>query len=347
MPLESSPATASPRFDAMAKMDEDFEMNASRHAVFRPKEKQTNNSAFLYQIKVLDEKFRKTIKRNRGRDLKKPLFEFKYTIWTLSDENKTVENLRAIADFFEFRVLPMVNKESEFLELWVEMMDIYYFIKKFKKAKKCRQIALEILQEVVTTCKLTICQEGCCVNPYEKLFPCTNQNIFIVDEDFEHSVCYLSIRAIEANFCHLEHRHDQIALIYESLLIWLGRMSMLKENYVQAISEFRKASKIMKIRTKSTSYRPKAFVLYQAALCFMKLGNMEFAKKSLKKCISLHNPKEDGKQIKENDEVVPDFVNCARMALGHIYYDQGDVVEASWMYQDALKSIGQVSHQLL
>ena len=303
----------------------------------------TCDRAFAYQLKALDEKFKKAFKRNRrNRENPKtpPIDEFRKIIWILAEENKNYHNYQAVSNFFEDRVLPEINVTPQHFSVWVDMIEVYLNMKQFKKARKCRRFALQILQKSLFDCQFNYKgQENCVANPYKKLFPCTKQGIFIVDEEFEHSVCISCVQVIEDAFGDMQFRMDQIAAIHEAMLIWAGRMSMLQENYSRALDQFRKASKVMKFRNFSLYHKPKTFVFFQAAECFMKLQRYEFAIKTFVKCISSQDPEDDGEIAYEDYDAKPNLVNCARMTLGHLYYISGHHKKAAMYYQEALKSM--------
>lgn len=314
-----------------------------RLSTFQPSQETTCDRSFAYQLKVLDEKFKKAFKRNqrnRSKAFKPPINDFRRIIWILAEENKNYQNYRAVSNFFEDRVLPEISVTPQHFSVWVDMIEVYLNMKHFKKARKCRKFALEILQKSLFECQFNyVGQENCVANPYKKLFSCTKQSIFIVDEEFEHSVCISCVQVIEDAFGDMQFRMDQIAAIHESMLIWAGRMSMLQQNYSRALDQFRKASKVMKFRNFSLYHKPKTFVFFQAAECFMKVQRYELAIKTFVNCINSQNPEDDGEIAYEDYDAKPNLVNCARMTLGHLHYISGHHKKAAMYYQQALKSI--------
>ena len=311
---------------------------------------------FEYKIKLLEKKFKKA---NKPKDVRKALDEFEKLSEDFVEKQKCLKNYETLEDFFERKVRKLIDEDhdskSDYARIWLYMIPIFQFMGKIEKARKCRKVVLKSMGRDFVKCDVTDvgeCTTGCGPSPfpYHRLFPSTNHEIFIVNEELEHKNCMKIINAIEPKILPLVEQFelpDAYSTIYEHLLIWVARMSMRLENYAQAVKEFRKASKHMKAQQRCSYYEPKTFVLYHAAMCFMKLKNVAFAEKTFVKCIETQNPATDGVTICDDADCPnsstkqgPNLINCARMTLGHIYYEERkDGNKAIACYIAALRSI--------
>ena len=310
------------------------------------------DSEFEYKIKLLDKKFKKA---NKPKEVKKALDDFEKLSEDFIEEQKSWENYEVLEDFFERKVRKLIDEDHEsrytHIRIWLYMIPIFQFMGKTEEARNCRKVALKSMGRTFKTKDVGkwgltgMCLNECPPFPYHKLFPSTEHEIFIVNEELEHKTCMKIINALEPKILPLVEKFeipDQVSRLYESLLIWVARMSMRLENYSQAVKEFRKASKYMKNQERCLYHEPKTFVLYHAAVCFMKLGNVAFAEKTFVKCIETQNPETDGVTICEDMDLSLNLVNRARMTLGNIYYEERkDGNKAIGCYIAALKSISQ------